>query len=174
MKWRRCFIRWEGRPRLPGSVAADSGFAAAGVRREPAELSAGEGVLLVPPLPLKPAVGEVEEKGLDFGGAHVAGVMGDFAAAQSGVVEENVAAHPVYVGLFGAVGVVFGAQEFTGLVEEFFGHRRLTFGGFCYRMLTSECSVKTVLLFSMQMTKLYKKVAIDVYRRLRGLMQSNP
>jgi hypothetical protein len=39
--------------------AADSGFAAEGMRREPAELSFGKGVLPVPPLPLKPTVGRL-------------------------------------------------------------------------------------------------------------------
>jgi len=60
-------------------------------------------------------VGEVEEEGLDFGCAHF--------ERMALVVEENVAAHPVEVGLFGTVGVMFGTQEFAGLVEEFFGHR---------------------------------------------------
>jgi hypothetical protein len=39
------------------SFPADSGFAAEGTHREPAELILGEGVLPVPPLPLKPTVG---------------------------------------------------------------------------------------------------------------------
>ncbi len=42
----------------PTPFAADSGFAAPGMRREPAELSSGEGVLPAPPLPLKPTVGQ--------------------------------------------------------------------------------------------------------------------
>ncbi len=37
-------------------VAADSGFAAEGTRREPAEQVFGGGVLSAPPLPLKPTV----------------------------------------------------------------------------------------------------------------------
>lgn len=36
-------------------------------------------------------------------------------------VEEDVAFDPVFVGLFGAVGVVFGAQGVADLVHEFFG-----------------------------------------------------
>jgi hypothetical protein len=39
--------------------AADSGFAAEGMRREPAKVWVGEGVLPAPPLPLKPTVGQV-------------------------------------------------------------------------------------------------------------------
>ncbi len=40
----------------PTPFAADSGFAAEGQRREPAEQVFGEGVLPAPPLPLKPTV----------------------------------------------------------------------------------------------------------------------
>ncbi len=58
--------------------------------------------------------GEVGEEGLDFWGAHFERV--------AFVVEEYEAAHPVEVGLFRAVGVVFGAQDVACLVEEFFGH----------------------------------------------------
>jgi hypothetical protein len=39
------------------ALSAGSGYAAEGTRREPVELSLGEGVLPVPPLPLKPTVG---------------------------------------------------------------------------------------------------------------------
>lgn len=52
------------------------------------------------------------EKGLYFGGAHIFGM--------AFVVKEYVAALPVYIGFFGAEGVVFGAQNVTDLVEEFF------------------------------------------------------
>ena len=58
--------------------------------------------------------GEVGEEGLDFWGAHFERV--------AFVVVEDEAAHPVEVGLFGAVGVVFGAQDVAGLVKKFFGH----------------------------------------------------
>ena len=54
------------------------------------------------------------EEGADFVCAHVFGV--------SFLMEEDVAADPVYVGFFGAVGVVFGAQGVGELVEEFFCH----------------------------------------------------
>lgn len=54
-------------------------------------------------------VSEVKEEGLDFGGAHFEGVA--FA------VEEDVAAHPVKVGLFGAIGVVFEVEGAAGLFE---------------------------------------------------------
>jgi hypothetical protein len=53
----------------------------------------------------------VGEEGLDFLHAHVFGVA--FA------VEEDVAFDPVFVGLFGAVGVVFEAEGVGDLVEEF-------------------------------------------------------
>jgi len=43
--------------KTPNTVCSGQGFTAADVRREPAELSLGEGVLPVPPLPLKPTVG---------------------------------------------------------------------------------------------------------------------
>lgn len=52
---------------------------------------------------------EVSEKSLDFWSAHV--------SRMTFVMEKDVAAHPVYVGLFGAVGVVFCAQKVAGLVE---------------------------------------------------------
>ena len=52
---------------------------------------------------------EVEEVGLDFGGAHFEGV--------AFFVEEDVAAHPFEVGLFGAVGVVLEAEGVLHLVE---------------------------------------------------------
>ncbi len=58
--------------------------------------------------------GEVGEEGADFGCAHL-GVL--FA------MEEDVAANPVDVGFFGAVGVVFGAEGVGELVEQFFCHR---------------------------------------------------
>lgn len=57
--------------------------------------------------------GEVGDEGLDFGGAHVFGV--------AFVVEEDVAFDPVFVGLFGAVGVVFGADGGGDEVHEFWG-----------------------------------------------------
>jgi hypothetical protein len=37
-------------------AAGDSGFAAEGMRRKPAKVLVGEGVLPAPPLPLKPTV----------------------------------------------------------------------------------------------------------------------
>ena len=57
--------------------------------------------------------GKVRDEGLDFLAAHVVGV--------AFVVEEDVAADPVYVGLFGAGGVVFDADGVADLFEEFFG-----------------------------------------------------
>ncbi len=57
--------------------------------------------------------GEVGEECLDFGRAHVFGV--------AFVMEEDVAFNPVFVGLLGAVGVVFGANGVGDLVEEFAG-----------------------------------------------------
>ena len=59
--------------------------------------------------------GEVGDEGLNFGDAHVFGV--------AFVVEEDVAADPVYVGLFGALGVVFDANGVADLFEEFPGFR---------------------------------------------------
>ena len=49
-----------------------------------------------------PFGGEVDDVGADFVGAHLGGMFF--------MVEEDVAADPVEVGFFGAVGVVFGAQ----------------------------------------------------------------
>jgi hypothetical protein len=57
--------------------------------------------------------GEVGEEGFDFGDAHVSGVPF--------VMEEDVAAYPLDVGLFGLVGVVFKSEGVADLVEEFFG-----------------------------------------------------
>jgi len=56
--------------------------------------------------------GEVGEEGLDFWVSHFFGV--------AFVVEENIAVHSVEVSLFGAVGVVLGAQDVTSLIEKFF------------------------------------------------------
>lgn len=56
--------------------------------------------------------GEVGDVGLDFGDAHVFGV--------AFVVIEDVAAAPFDVGLFGAVGVVLGADGIAELFEELF------------------------------------------------------
>ena len=49
-----------------------------------------------------PFGGKVDDVGADFIGAHLGGMFF--------MVEEDVAARPVEVGFFGAVGVVFGAQ----------------------------------------------------------------
>lgn len=81
--------------------------------------------------------GEVGDECLDFFRAHVFGVAVDFAAAQCGVVEEDVAGYPFSVGLFGAVGVMLCAHGVGDLVEEFFvfvgfwgiGHIDLGMGG---------------------------------------------
>jgi len=56
--------------------------------------------------------GEVVDEVLDLGCAHLCGV--------AFVVKEDVAASPVEIGLFGAVGVVFGADGIAHAVEEFF------------------------------------------------------
>jgi len=56
--------------------------------------------------------GELGEEGLDFWLAHIFGM--------AFVVEENAAVHSVTVSLFGAVGVVLGAQDVTSLIEKFF------------------------------------------------------
>jgi len=55
---------------------------------------------------------EMGEEGLDFWLAHFFGV--------AFVVEWNVAFDPVIVSLFGAVGVVLGAQDAASLIEKFF------------------------------------------------------
>lgn len=52
------------------------------------------------------------QEGLDFSGLHFCRV--------AFVMEEDETAHPVHTGLFGAVGVMFEAQDFAELVEEFF------------------------------------------------------
>jgi len=57
--------------------------------------------------------GEVGDEGLDLFGAHVFGV--------ALVVEEDEALDPFLVGLFGAAGVVFGADGVADLVHEFAG-----------------------------------------------------
>jgi len=57
--------------------------------------------------------GEVGDECLDLWHAHVFGVA--FA------VVEDVAFDPVFVGLFGAVGVVFGADGSGDEVHEFWG-----------------------------------------------------
>jgi len=44
----------------PTPFAVESGFVAEGTRRKPAKLSVGEGVLPIPPLPLKPTVGRLD------------------------------------------------------------------------------------------------------------------
>jgi len=54
----------------------------------------------------------VVDEVLDLGCAHLCGV--------AFVVKEDVAASPVEIGLFGAVGVVFGADGIAHAVEEFF------------------------------------------------------
>jgi len=72
---------------------------------------------------------EVGKEGSDFGGAHLCRV--------AFVMEEDVAFGPIQVGFFGAVGVMFEANDIAhtfdklsaGLVEYFFCHRRLTFLG---------------------------------------------
>lgn len=38
-------------------------------------------------------------------------------------MKKDETADPIGISLFGAVGVVFEAEGFTELVEEFFGHR---------------------------------------------------
>lgn len=58
---------------------------------------------------------EVGQEGLDFWGTHIGGM--------AFVVEEDEAAHPVHVGLFGAVGVVFESEDLAELIQKFFGHR---------------------------------------------------
>lgn len=65
--------------------------------------------------------GEVRQEGCDVIGAQVARMA---VGALGRLVEMDVAGDPVDVGLFGAVGVVFGAQDVAHLVEQFgFGHR---------------------------------------------------
>lgn len=53
--------------------------------------------------------GKVDEEGANFGRAHFGGVLF--------VVIEDVAADPIEVGFFGAIGVMFGAQGIGELVE---------------------------------------------------------
>ena len=74
--------------------------------------------------------GQVGEKGLDLGAAHLVGVPF--------IVEQDVAPDPVHVRVFGADGVVLEAQGIsdtstklsTGLIEKLFGCR---FHGFSLR-----------------------------------------
>lgn len=61
------------------------------------------------------------QEGLDFGGAHLGGV----ALA----VEENEAAHPVHVGLFGAVGIMLEPKDFPEWVQQFFRRGELLLKG---------------------------------------------
>jgi hypothetical protein len=49
---------------------------------------------------------------LDFGGAQFGGV--------TLVGEKDEAAHPVHLGLLGAMGVILDAQGITDLIEQFF------------------------------------------------------
>ena len=56
------------------------------------------------------------EKGFDFRAAQVAGV--------AFVMEEDKAGDPVYVGLFGADGIMLEAERVADLVEEFSGSGR--------------------------------------------------
>ena len=49
---------------------------------------------------------QVHEEGLDFRSAHVVRVAFDIRRAQSRILEEDIAAHPIEVGFFGAKGVV--------------------------------------------------------------------
>ena len=58
--------------------------------------------------------GEVGEKGVDLGGAHV--------VRMALIVKNDKAAGPIYVGFFRAVGVVFVADGIPHLIEEFFCH----------------------------------------------------
>jgi hypothetical protein len=51
-------------------------------------------------------------EGLDFGGAQFGGV--------TLVGEKDEAAHPVHLGLLGAMGVMLDAQGITDLIEQFF------------------------------------------------------
>lgn len=63
---------------------------------------------------------QVGEEGLDFGSAHLGWV--------ALVVEEDEAANPGDVGLFGADGIVFEPNSVTNLIEQFPGalfHRPL-------------------------------------------------
>ncbi len=59
--------------------------------------------------------GEVGNKGLNFFGAHVFGM--------AFIVEEDVANDPVFVSLFGALGIMFNADGVADLLEEFFALR---------------------------------------------------
>jgi len=68
-----------------------------------------------------PFHGQVGQEGLDFGGAHLGGVA--FAA------EEDEAAHPVHVGLFGAVGIMLEPEDFPELVQQFFRYGELLVKG---------------------------------------------
>jgi hypothetical protein len=61
----------------------------------------------------------VGEECLDFRGAHVIRI--------AFLMKKDVAAYPNDIGFFGAVGVVFEAQNVTSLVKEFFYHSCLTF-----------------------------------------------
>lgn len=81
--------------------------------------------------------GEMGEEGGDVVGAQITGVA---EGAVWGPLEVDVAGDPVDVGLFGAIGVVFHAEDVADLVEKFgFGHclpalrmRRLSYFGVDY------------------------------------------
>ena len=67
---------------------------------------------------------EVGDELVDLGDAHFFGV--------AFVVEENVLADPVYVGFFGAGGVLFEADKVAVLVEQFFCLWFVCFLGFVH------------------------------------------
>jgi hypothetical protein len=68
-----------------------------------------------------PFHGQMGQEGLDFGGAHLGGV--------ALVVEEEEAAHPVQVGLFGAVEIMLEPEDFPELVQQFLRHSELLVKG---------------------------------------------
>ncbi len=59
----------------------------------------------------QPSGREVDEKGVDFGVIRFDGV--------ALVVEEDKKPHPIHIDFFGAVGIVFKAQHFTQLFQDF-------------------------------------------------------
>jgi len=58
-------------------------------------------------------VGKVGNVGLNFFGAHILWM--------ALLVEEDVAFDPIHIGLFGTIRVMFCADGFADLVEQFFG-----------------------------------------------------
>lgn len=76
---------------------------------------------------------QVRNEGLDFKDAHFGGV--------ALVVVKDITLAPVDIGLFGAIGVVFGADGIPKLVEELFPlWGRVCWRGWLFRHINSPCA----------------------------------